>query len=478
MNRVGAWRIALPPAILTLLITSVHAGRRLPWSDELATWHASTIPFEDFRRLIGNVDAVIAPYYLFMRGWVDVFGDSPGAMRAPSIIAMTVAAAIIALIGRRLVGDGTGLLAGVLFALVPSTSRFAQEARPYALALLGVVLATWLLLRVCERPTRRGWVLYAACVAAAGLMHVVTLTVLLAHGWIAMRDGRLRGWVSAAAVGVVCVLPLAYVGSQQDDVIQWITADVVAVRRLPRILFGGSDVAVGVIALGLLAALVRWRRAGRETVALLLWAVVPPVFCYVTFDLLHVFLARYVLFTVPAWVLLVASLAGTARARRREIQYGIATLLVAALAAVGLDGQRLARSDPLPSEPAFRAAAAVIDERALPGDGVVFAGASRIGRRPFLYLQQHGDLGPLDDVLAGRSPESQGRFRTEECRDSAACLADVDRIWVVSASRPGQDVLSRISPRARAILESDFDRSVVARLPAVRVFLLTRVDAP
>ena len=62
---------------------------------------------------------------LLLHVWMAAFGDSADAMRAPSVLAMAGAAACVALIGRRLAGNRAGLLAGLVFALVPSVTRFA-----------------------------------------------------------------------------------------------------------------------------------------------------------------------------------------------------------------------------------------------------------------------------------------------------------------------------------------------------------------
>ena len=62
--------------------------------------------------------------------------------------------------GRQAAGRSpAGLAAGLVFALVPSVSRFAQEIRFYALAVLIATLATLLLLRALDRPSARraGW---------------------------------------------------------------------------------------------------------------------------------------------------------------------------------------------------------------------------------------------------------------------------------------------------------------------------------
>jgi mannosyltransferase len=150
--RLG-WLTALVPAAVTLVVGGYRAGDRQLWEDEDATWHASTLGFSDFHRLIGHVDLALAPYYVFMHGWIVLFGDSPLALRAPSVLAMAASAGLLVPLGRRLAGPGVGMVAGLLFAAVPAVSRYAQEARPYALAMLLAVASTLLALRALDRPT-------------------------------------------------------------------------------------------------------------------------------------------------------------------------------------------------------------------------------------------------------------------------------------------------------------------------------------
>ncbi|WP_231921156.1 glycosyltransferase family 39 protein [Micromonospora auratinigra] len=184
------WPVWLPPALLTLVATLAGIGHAQLWRDELATWSAATRPVGDLVRLAGTIDAATGPYYLFVHGWTAVFGTSPTALRLPSALAVTAAAALTARLGERLAGPRAGLLAGLLLAVVPSTSRYGQEARPYALATLLAVLATLLLVEALRRPSWPRWTGYALTVAALGLTHLIALTLLAAHGLVVLLTTR------------------------------------------------------------------------------------------------------------------------------------------------------------------------------------------------------------------------------------------------------------------------------------------------
>ncbi|MBM0279629.1 glycosyltransferase family 39 protein, partial [Micromonospora tarensis] len=152
LRRTPVW---LLPALLTLTVTVTGLGSAQLWRDELATWSAATRSPADLARLAGTIDAATGPYYLLMHGWTTVAGDSTMALRLPAVLAMTVAAGLLAVLGGRLVSRRGGLFAGLLFAVLPGTSRYGQEARPYALATMLAILATVLLVTALRRRTRR-----------------------------------------------------------------------------------------------------------------------------------------------------------------------------------------------------------------------------------------------------------------------------------------------------------------------------------
>jgi mannosyltransferase len=479
----GRLLLILPPALLTLVMTMVGIGTRALWNDEYASWYAATLSFTDFRRLVGNVDAVVAPYYLFLRGWIALFGDSAASLRMPSAIAMAVAAALIALVGRRLFDAGVGLTAGLLFAGLPAVSRYGQEARPYSFAIALVVLATLLLLRAIEKPVWRRWLLYSVCLIVAALAHIVTLTVLLPHAlyvyFTFRRQGefRLIRWTAGAAIAVTGSLPLIAEGHHQAGAIDWIQLTGTTLVQFPARLFG-SDVVASVIAgAAVVAAVLLWRRSRDQVILLLAWTLFPPLFCLATFPLLHLFLHRYLLFTLPAWTLLAAA-AGFALirtvTRRSAVAFSLAGLLVvAAVFYVGAPGQQLARRSPVAGEPDFRAASRAVEARQQPGDGIAFAGAGRNGRRAFSYETRQTTVKPAD-VLIARSAAQLGQFGSLECADPGPCVGTTKRIWLITATENYEDPLTGMSETVQAYLNTAFSFTEIQPFEHVRIFLLNR----
>ncbi len=124
----------LAPALLTFALGCWRARRPALWADELATWSAVRLSWSQLWQLLGQVDATVGPYYAALKLWTDLAGTGNLALRLPSVLAMAGAAGLVTVLGTRLSGGSrrTGLLAGLLFAVVPAASRYAQEARPYA----------------------------------------------------------------------------------------------------------------------------------------------------------------------------------------------------------------------------------------------------------------------------------------------------------------------------------------------------------
>ncbi|MEU1967774.1 glycosyltransferase family 39 protein [Micromonospora sediminicola] len=334
------------PGLLTLGITLVGIGHAQPWRDELATWSAATRPLPDLLRLTRVIDAATGPYYALMHGWTALVGTSPTALRLPSALAMAAAAALTARLGARLVGDRAGLLAGLLFAVLPATSRYGQEARPYALATLLAVLATLLLVDALRRPTWRRWAGYALAVAALALVHLIALTLLAAHAVVvllaaargpatvvdppdrsrperfaagAARDARgapvsgrrlLARWLLALVPAVVLITPLALVArGQRGRQLDWVDpARLPDLAALPGGLAQSGVVGGFLLALAALGAVRLGRRALLPAAAVLL----PVLLLFAAGTVVPLWVTRYLVFTVPfACLLAGAALAGT-----------------------------------------------------------------------------------------------------------------------------------------------------------------------
>lgn len=490
--RPSRGRSALTGAALFLLPTAValasilrHIGGRQLWRDEHATWWAAELPFSDLGTLVRSIDVVFTPYYVMMHLWVDATGDSAGMMRLPSAAAMAAAAGLLALLGRRMFNTQAGLVAGLAFAVVPTVTRFGQEIRPYAFAVAAVLLSTLLLLRALDQPTFRVWIGYTLSVPLIGWSHLASMAVLVPHVVMiitARRHGnRIAGWAYAAAggMGLCFVLPMAASGSGQSGQVSWNNPGLKELWDFPHQLFGSWAVAVPVMVLGLVGICF----AGRYALPLALWVILPPAATFVTAAQLHLFLPRYLLFTMPAWVLLaslpfariagpvIGHLSGRASVPRAGLAWVLAAAAVAGLTWQALPGIREARG-PIIGEPDFRGAGRIIESGQRKGDGIAFSGVMT-ERRAMAY-ELRNDSGRPRDVLMYRTPQQTGTYDAVECPQPATCLEATRRLWVVSTDPSGQPFLN-MPDRTAALLKKDFRIVRSERLKNVQVLLLQRI---
>jgi mannosyltransferase len=215
-------------------------------NDEVATRWAASLSLGQLAHLLRHIDAVHGAYYLLMHAWM-LIGTSPTALRVPSVIAMAAAVALVAVIGRQLTGSGwAGLFAGLVTALTPAMSYYAQTARSYALVFACVTASTVILIKALrsealksealkpgapgagtpDAGTRPWWLAYGALIMVSGYLNELALLVLTAHAVTVLlaRPGRaaVRRWVVAAAAGAVLVAPVVLVSSREAGAVTWI----------------------------------------------------------------------------------------------------------------------------------------------------------------------------------------------------------------------------------------------------------------
>ena len=491
--REGAWSsrrrwasLALP-AFFTWALCSWGIGISQFRGDELCTWWAATLPDDGFQRLVSQLDAVLAPYYLLMRGWIRVFGDSESAMRAPSALAMGLCAATTAALGERLFGRRVGWRAGWIFALIPVVSRYGQEARPYAFAACFAALSTLLLLRLLDRPQswKRG-AAYAAALTGLGLSHLVALLILPAHAicmvrltprsrpYVRVRRRSLATFLLAATAGTSGDLLLAIVGAHQlpDQIGRRGTASELV--GLAHKLVDGSTVGSLLIGATVIAVGLRTLLSTRQPLLLKVWAALPPAFLLATYSILHLWALRYLLFTLPALALLTANALERPSANGR-LRAWTTPIIVTVLVVLGLRMQLKSRSSLARASGDYRAMGQVLRTHALEGDAVAFGGREVARRIPRLALEYELRHGPkLADIFVARSLQELGRFTAEECRPSRACLSSTtQRLWLLTSAPPSN--LFKGMPKERArLLKKEFAVSKLYPAWNANLALLTR----
>jgi mannosyltransferase len=426
------WRfdpVLLAPALVTLMIGAWDLSTPSYWRDEAATLDAEARSVPALLRMLTHVDAVHGAYYLLMWPIVHTFGTAEVVLRLPSLLAMTAAAAGVAALGRRLHSPRAGLLAGLVFAVLPQVSRYAQEGRSYALVVACAVAASYLLVRAVDEPGRRWLAGYGCVVAALGLLNLFGLLLLVAHAIFLLASHRtlLRHWLTVAALACLPALPVVALTWQQRDQLAWLTAPATSNLGDFTVWVAGSTGSVALM--GVLIGLGLRSQTGTQASWLALpWLLAPPALLLtVTEVATPVYLQRYVAYCLPALALAVGvGLAGIAVAPRV-----IALLLIAGC---GLPTQLAERQVDGHADD-IRAAANIIAAHERPHDGVLYDCPTCYypdSPREFSFGYPAA-FGPLDDLALSQSPSASGTLRGTET-DQATLrrrLDHVSRVWLV-----------------------------------------------
>ncbi|MEV0898744.1 glycosyltransferase family 39 protein [Actinoplanes sp. NPDC049802] len=302
------WAPSLLPAVTMLLVGRIGLTVPAPGPREALTAGSPAAIVEAGR----GADAVLVPYQLFLHYWSLLAGETVFTLRAPSLIAMALAAGFTGELGRRLLTPGAGLFAGLLLVALPATSRYAQEAGPHALALCAATAATLLLYLALDRPGALRWLGYGLALAVAGLAHPVTLLVLAGHTytvvsrWRLSRVRSLFWWFPVTLLALVAPAPLISLGVRQHTGLFLYRPGTPweLLRSAPEAFFGAA--AAGLLVAGLALA-ARWPDPAllRELAVL---GVLPPVaLLAASFLTGPLWAPRHVLFALPAVLLLAAA---------------------------------------------------------------------------------------------------------------------------------------------------------------------------
>ncbi len=399
---LGLWAACALVALGFALRVYNLAGFGL-WFDDTHSIHMARLPLA---QMVAEVAQDIHPplYFALLGLWRQLAGESEFAYRFFTVLTAVPATPLLYQLGRRLSGEGAGLLTALLLTLSPLLVYYSQDVRMYTPAISLAVALAYFGWRALEGEPRRRWLWqYALAGAASGYtllfgwaVLAVTNAAFILQLWqgrgaavVASRRLDLVGWLAAQLAVLALMLPwlpvmqskqlvgaagdwqpLAGLGEALNAVYG---AFSYGFSPAPGAHYLGAEALWLVAAVGLpLVAVLYWRRraVSQEARALLfgaLWLVVAFVFVYLALAGRRDIALRYLMMAFPGFALLVGGTLALALRRR--------SLLVLAAVVVGLGlAQPLYDyyEDPARMRPGDRAALQDLQEMARPGDGVVF----------------------------------------------------------------------------------------------------------
>ncbi|KTR08924.1 hypothetical protein NS330_14265 [Curtobacterium citreum] len=457
--------------VLATLLELWAVDRRTLWLDEVATVSSSTRSWESLGALTNHIDFVHRGYYSLLHIWFELVGYSPFALRAVSAIAIGCTAALLVVIGQRLLDLATGVLAAVAFLAMPSVSLAAANGRSQALEMLCAALASLLLILVLEaarstrpRPIAVGvlWVAYVVVSFAGITLQLWFVFIVIGHAitvLVSVLSRRRRRWrvalpaAAAFALTGIVTVPFALRAMQQTAQIGWLKAPTLAEAAV--MLFRDQAFTEGLVQrdFGWLTALatfswcvaaigIIWAAVRRPGVLALAvpWQFLPPIGLFtVTVLLTPTFTDRYIAMCCPALALLIAT--GLRAFLHRWIAILGGVLLLPILVG-GVYGWNLARTGIPVTTDYGRVARMISDAREVnpqQRQALAFGALQRPGAQ--LPIGYPSSLRGVDDLTYGqvRVPDDYFWPNGRSQGDAAAAAGPYQLLWYVGTEGASSD---------------------------------------
>ncbi|MEU1344504.1 glycosyltransferase family 39 protein [Streptomyces sp. NPDC005827] len=393
------------------------------WGDESVTYQLAHRDLAQIWHTAQHVDLVHALYYALMHEIFGLFGGGLLTLRLPSVLAMSVAASGVGLLGLRLAGPRAGLLAGLVFALLPQVQKYAQEGRSYAMVCALVTWATYALVAAVPHRARWRWAVYGSAMLLACLLHEFAVLALVAHG-VTLAVSRvprpvLTAWTATAAGVVAGLLPLAIRSAGQSGQVSWISGPV----RLRYFLV------VAVVGVVCARAPLATRGPVRLSALAVPILVLPGLLLLIASLAKPLFVDRYVLYGNIG----IALLLGAWLDHFRRLWRSSRTAWIAAAAVLAaLVPPSLALRTPQSRSNDVTAIGAAVREEGRPGDGLLYLP----GRQRILTAANSQDTRLLTDLALAQDPVASNTLAGVElpAQVIAARMLEFDRIVVVRAA--------------------------------------------
>lgn len=181
------WFLPVIVALAAFCLQSATVGRFSVWHDE---GYSAMLKEYSYSEMLHRTAFDVHPplYYIALKLWASVVGNSIVGLRMLSVICMSAAVGLSVALTRRFWGRDAARWASVPLLLAPVLVRYGQEMRMYGLVTLFVVAASWLFLALIKDYKRLGsqkrWQLllgYGVLLSAVFYTHYFATLIVLAH---------------------------------------------------------------------------------------------------------------------------------------------------------------------------------------------------------------------------------------------------------------------------------------------------------
>jgi uncharacterized membrane protein len=171
-------------------------------------------------------------YYVMVKLWVQLFGNSIAVTRSFSAVLSLLALPCMYWLCQELFNSPlTGGIAVALVAVSPLHILYAQEARSYSFWTVTILLSCAALLRARRLQTSASWTTYALTLAIAFYTFALSAVIAIAHGiYLFINEGykltkTVRTYLISVIATLICFLPWVFAVlqnfSEADSTTSW-----------------------------------------------------------------------------------------------------------------------------------------------------------------------------------------------------------------------------------------------------------------
>ncbi len=415
--------------VIILLATALrlfHLGKQSLWLDEAWSYTYALVPLRaSLETLLVSGDPP-SPDIFLIRLFL-IVGKNETIIRFPSFIFGVLSVAVIYRVGRLILDSRLGLVSALFLALNPFHLWYSQEARMYSVGMFSILAASYFFLRLLQKNSWRTWGGFIVFSSLAYYSYYVPLQIALAQFVLLLcylRTYRVlfRKWVVAQALAFAPLLPWLALYFSQDTPrigIGWIPKPTILAPLETLWAFssgysGGLTAGAAIallpfclaLALGTLSVM---RDSTPHKLFLFLWLVVPITATFLLSLLRPIYVHRYLIFALPAYLTLMAC--GIMNTPTRIVRLA----LTAVVLAIMFNGLLRIYFDPGFFKQDWRGAANYVQNGAQTGD--VIAVESFEDVPPFKYYYK-GDL-----KLIAVNNQSFGDFEES--------MEGYERLWLI-----------------------------------------------
>jgi mannosyltransferase len=334
-----------------LIVVIVNVGFRIIGLDYSSFWYDEIISVQSASLEFGHIKHVSEwdnnpPFYYYcLNVWISLFGDSEFNVRLLSVVFSAVAGGVMFLFCNRFFNKTVAIIASFLYLSSNMLFFYSHEARAYSLSVLLTLIASWIFLSMKEKPDYKNSLLLGLVNFLIIYTHYITGLALIVQGICMLfyfeKKSKLRFLLSVLLTIALVLLRftkkqfLLITGFNSSEHSFWLGKSTFShlTDVLSEIFFSNSMLIplLGIILAGTVLVL-RFKKTIVSLNYVYCFSIgLGSVFVlYFLGKVTPVFLDRYLLFTVPFVIILIAVPLSYLRYKMIPIVVSVAFFVVSA----------------------------------------------------------------------------------------------------------------------------------------------------